>query len=88
MHALADQRNAIAHNASWTSIVEALSAVVDAFDGQWATYERLYPKIRALFRVLEALDAPSWADTADSRGRNGAKLVEDMLAALGRGDAL
>ena len=88
MHALADQRDAVAHNASWTSIVEALSAVVDALDGQWATYGHLYHKIRALFRVLEAMDGARWAETADARGRSGAKLVEDMYAALGRGDAL
>ena len=88
MHALADQRNATAPKALWSSIVAALSAVVDALDGQWATYGHLYHKIRALFRVLEAIDGARWAETADARGRSGAQLVEAMYAALGRGDAL
>ena len=88
VHALAEERNAIAHDASWASIIRALSAVIDALDGQWTTYGDEYPKIRSLFRVLEAMDAARWADTVDQRGRSGAALVADVHASFDGGDTL
>lgn len=88
VHDLADERNAIAHDASWTSIIQALSAVIDALDGQWTTYGDTYHEIRSLFRVLEAMDAARWADTVDRRGRTGSALVAAMNESFDRGDTL